>query len=69
MTPEEIEKEVKEVCSWSTASGVKKTRLYNIHKIIYNDPRRYCHKCPGVVRWIFNRVKQYKLKNYEKETI
>ena len=55
----ELQKELDEVCSWSSVSGEKVLRLYALNKKIFNDNFRYCHKCPGVIRNVFKKVKMY----------
>ena len=32
---------------------------YALNKKIFNDNFRYCHKCPGVIRNVFKKVKMY----------
>ena len=55
----ELQKELEEVCSWKSVSGEKVLRLYALNKKIFNDNFRYCHKCPGVIRNVFKKVKIY----------
>lgn len=55
----ELQKELDEVCSWKSVSGEKVLRLYALNKKIFNDNFRYCHKCPGVIRNVFKKVKMY----------
>lgn len=55
----ELQKELEEVCSWKSVSGEKVLRLYALNKKIFNDNFRYCHKCPGVIRNVFKKVKMY----------
>ena len=59
----ELQKELEEVCSWKSVSGEKVLRLYALNKKIFNDNFRYCHKCPGVIRNVFKKVKMYHDKN------
>ena len=54
-----LQKELEEVCSWKSVSGEKVLRLYALNKKIFNDNFRYCHKCPGVIRNVFKKVKMY----------
>ena len=55
----ELQKELEEVCSWKSVSGERVLRLYALNKKIFNDNFRYCHKCPGVIRNVFKKVKMY----------
>ena len=54
-----LQKELEEVCSWKSVSGERVLRLYALNKKIFNDNFRYCHKCPGVIRNVFKKVKMY----------
>ena len=54
-----LQKELDEVCSWTSVTGEKVLRLYALNKKIFNDDFRYCHKCPGVIRNVFKKVKMY----------
>ena len=54
-----LQKELDEVCSWTSVTGEKVLRLYALNKKIFNDNFRYCHKCPGVIRNVFKKVKNY----------
>ena len=55
----ELQKELDEVCSWSSVSGDKVLRLYALNKKIFNDEFNYCHRCPAVIRNVFRKVKNY----------
>lgn len=65
MTPEEIEKEVKEIYTWTSISGDKVTRMYNLYKLISGDTTTHCNKCPTVIRNIYSKIRDYKIKNYD----
>ena len=54
-----LQKELDEVCSWSSVSGDKVLRLYALNKKIFNDEFNYCGKCPAVIRNVFRKVKNY----------
>tara|TARA_R110000796_G_scaffold170954_1_gene287885 strand:- start:706 stop:909 length:204 start_codon:yes stop_codon:yes gene_type:complete len=64
MTEEEKKKEVLEVCSWTRIKGDAVLRMYAIYKLCTGDNKRYCTKCPDVIRSVFTRLKQYKTKTY-----
>tara|TARA_R100000951_G_scaffold46300_2_gene39334 strand:+ start:718 stop:915 length:198 start_codon:yes stop_codon:yes gene_type:complete len=63
MTKEEIQIELSEVVKFNSVSGDKITRIYNLNRLIFNDNRNYCNKCPSVIRNVFNKLKKYHKNN------
>ena len=62
---DELEKELKEIVTWTTMSKERITRLYEAYSIISKSNQRHCGKCPSVIRGIFNKVKKYYETNYD----
>jgi len=63
MTKEEIYIELSEVVKFNSVSGEKIARIYNLNRLIFNDNRNYCNKCPSVIRNVFNKLKKYHKNN------
>ena len=63
MTKEDIKTELKEVIKFNSVSGDKIDRIYNLNKVIFNDNKNHCKKCPSVIRSIFNKLKQYHIES------
>jgi len=59
MTQQEIDTELSEVVKFNTVSGNKVARIYNLNRLIFNDSKTYCSKCPSIIRNIFNKLKKY----------
>ena len=63
MTKDEIDIELSEVVKFNSVSGEKIARIYNLNRLIFNDNRNYCNKCPSVIRNVFNKLKKYHKNN------
>lgn len=59
MTQQEIDIELSEVVKFNTVNGNKVARIYNLNRLIFNDNKTYCSKCPSVIRNVFNKLKKY----------
>ena len=55
----ELQKELEEVCSWTSVTGEKVLRLYALNNKIFKDDFKHCTKCPGNIRNVFKKVKNY----------
>ena len=59
----ETEKELSEVVKLRKVNGEDIKRIYDLNRLIFNDNKNYCNKCPSIIRNVFNKLKKYHKEN------